>query len=253
MMDVIAAEAVKARSVRSTTALVTVCVAAVPIGALMALISAGVWDSATAVERSHFEALGDGTAVLFVVQMCLMAVGILAATTEYTSGMIRTSLTAVPLRREFALAKASVVGALTLVVGTVVSVLVLFASRAIIGDRPIGDLRSLAEGFPVVLAQGLGMAVIALIGLGLGLYIKSTAGTLVTMAVLLFGVPILPWVLLPKPWSGRVVAVLPSQLPNELGGAGITHLSPAGALLAMALWVVLALAIGVSAVKRRDA
>ncbi|GAA2997867.1 ABC transporter permease [Actinokineospora diospyrosa] len=251
MIDVIASEAVKTRTVRSTTALVGSCAAAIAVGAAMALISAGVWDASTTAERSSFGGVGDGTDVLFVVRMCLLALGILAATSEYGSGMIRTSLTAVPARRELVLAKACVVAALTLVVGEIVAVLTFLASRLIIGNRAIGDLGSVTDGLPLILSEGLAMTVIALLGFGAGLLLKSTAGALVAMAVLLFGVPMLPLLLLPEPWGARIAAVMPSELATELGAS--THLSPLGALVAMTAWVAVALYLGVRAVARRDA
>ncbi|EME61725.1 ABC transporter permease [Amycolatopsis decaplanina] len=254
MIDVIASETIKARSVRSTRTLLAFSAAAVLVGGLMALISAGAWDAATPDERSHFGGLGDGTSVLTVVQLCLMTFGILTATSEYSTGMIRTSLVAVPVRRKLLLAKVAVVAAISLIAGEVVAVATFFVSRLVIGDRPIGSLTTVGTGLPVVLAEGLLMTVIALIALGLATMIKSTAGTLVTMAVLLFALPMAPQMLLPAPWNGRIAAVLPSELAGQLSGAATeTHLSPLGALVAMAVWATAATYAGLAAIGRRDA
>ncbi|MEV7554741.1 ABC transporter permease [Amycolatopsis sp. NPDC089917] len=254
MIDIIASEAVKARSVRSTRVLLVSSAAAVLVGGLMALISAGAWDAATPDERSHFGGLGDGTSVLTVVQLCLMAFGILTASSEYSTGMIRTSLVAVPVRRKLLLSKASVVAAITLIAGEAIAVATFFLSRLLIGGRPIGSLSSVDTGLPVILAEGLLMMVVALIAVGLATMIRSTAGTLVTMAVLLFALPMLPQLLVPAPWGGRIASVLPSELAGQLSGAATeTVLSPLGALVAMAVWVVAALYAGLVAITRRDA
>ncbi|EMD24148.1 ABC transporter permease [Amycolatopsis azurea] len=254
MIDVIASETVKARSVRSTRVLLASSASAVFVGGLMALISAGAWDAATPDERAHFGGLGDGTSVLTVVQLCLMAFGILTATSEYSTGMIRTSLVAVPVRRKLLLAKALVVAASTFIAGEVIAVATFFVSRLLIGDRPIGSLTTVDTGLPAVLAEGLLMMVVALIALGLATMIRSTAGTLVTMAVLLFALPMLPQMLLPAPWGGRIASVLPSELAGQLSGAATeTHLSPLGALIAMAVWVTVAIYAGLAAITRRDA
>ncbi|MFD5091943.1 ABC transporter permease [Amycolatopsis thailandensis] len=254
MIDVIASETIKARSVRSTRALLAFSAAAVLVGGLMALVSAGAWDAATPDERSHFGGLGDGASVLTVVQLCLMTFGILTATSEYSTGMIRTSLVAVPVRRKLVLAKGLLVAAITLVAGEVIAVATFFASRLLIGDRPIGSLTSVAIGLPVVLAEGLLMMVVALIAFGLATLIKSTAGTLVTMAVLLFALPMVPRMLLPAPWGWRIASVLPSELAGQLSGAATeTSLSPLGALIAMAVWVTVAIWAGLAAITKRDA
>lgn len=254
MIDVIASETIKARSVRSTRTLLAFSAAAVLVGGLMALISAGAWDAATPEERSHFGGLGDGTSVLAVVQLCLMTFGMLTATSEYSTGMIRTSLIVVPARRRFLLAKVPVVAAVTLIAGEVIAMATFFLSRLLIGDRPIGDLTSVTTGLPTVLAEGLLMMVIALIALGLGAMIKSTAGTLVTMAVLLFALPMLPQMLLPAPWNGRIASLMPSELASQLSGAASAiHLSPLGALVAMAVWTTAAICAGLTAISRRDA
>ncbi|GAB3712040.1 ABC transporter permease subunit [Amycolatopsis oliviviridis] len=254
MIDVITSETVKARSIRSTRTLLAASAAAVLVGGLMALISAGAWDSATPDERSHFGGLGDGTAVLTVVQLCLMTFGILTATSEYSTGMIRTSLVAVPVRRKLLLGKVVLVAASTLIAGEAVAVATFFVRRLLIGDRPIGSLTSVGTGLPVILAEGLLMMVVALIALGLATVIKSTAGTLVTMAVLLFALPMAPRMLLPEPWNARIASVLPSELAGQLSGSATeTPLSPLGALVAMAVWVTAAIYAGLTAIGRRDA
>ncbi|WP_410651242.1 ABC transporter permease [Amycolatopsis sp. cmx-4-54] len=252
MIDVIASETLKARSIRSTRTLLACSGAAVLVGSLMALISAGAWDSATPDERSHFGGLGDGTSILTVVQLCLMTFGILTATSEYSTGMIRTSLVAVPVRRQLLLGKAAVVAATSLLAGEAVAVATFFVSRLVIGDRPIGSLTTVDTGLPVVLAEGLLMMVIALIALGLATMIRSTAGTLVTMAVLLFALPMAPRMLIPAPWSERIAAVMPSELASQLAGTEST-LSAVGALFAMAVWVTASIGAGLAAIGRRDA
>ncbi|WP_410663256.1 ABC transporter permease [Amycolatopsis sp. lyj-84] len=254
MIDVIASEAVKARSVRSTHILLGFSFAAILVGGLMALISADAWDAATPDERAHFGGLGDGTSVLTVVQLCLMTFGILTTTSEYSTGMIRTTLVAVPARKKLLLAKVPVVAAITLIAGEVIAVATFFLSRLLIGDRPIGSLTTVDTGLPVVLAEGLLMMVIAVIALGLATLIRSTAGTLVTMAVLLFALPMLPRMLLSAPWDDRIASVLPSELAGQLSGAAVeTALSPVGALLAMAGWATAATCLGLAAIGRRDA
>ncbi|WP_245192778.1 ABC transporter permease [Amycolatopsis alba] len=183
-----------------------------------------------------------------------MTFGILTATAEYSTGMIRTSLVAVPVRRKLLLGKVVLVAASTLIAGETIAVATFSVSRLLIGDRPIGSLTTVDTGLPAILAEGLLMMVVALIALGLATMIKSTAGTLVTMAVLLFALPMAPRMLLPEPWGGRIASVLPSELAGQLGG-GATEivLSPLGALIAMAVWVIAAIYAGLTAIGKRDA
>ena len=108
-----------------------------------------------------------------------------------------------------------------------------------------------------MLATGMSVVGLALIGLGLGAALRSTAGALVSVVALLF---VLPGVtgLLPAPWNTWVSSVMLSNLVSQIAGEDMSFrlgdgaLSPAGALVAMALYAAVPLAAGTLLIIKRD-
>lgn len=134
--------------------------------------------------------VGQGLMIgLYFSLILIGCVGVLAVTSEFGSGSIRSSLAAVPRRLPFVAAKALAVAVYAVVVGTLLIVgmaaaLMVFASSQGIGvDLTDGNLWQ-------VLGANLGVVVAcALLGLGLGLVIRSSAGGIVVLAVLMFVAP----------------------------------------------------------------
>jgi ABC-2 type transport system permease protein len=254
MMDICVAEWVKLRSVRSTYYIVGVAVLLLIVGGIFVQLGVSGWDSLTPARRANFQATPFDELIAPVLQLCLAVLAILAITAEYATGMIRTSLTVVPQRARVLLAKVPVVALVTLVVGEVIEFAMFFVGRLLIGDRPIpGNTDAVSAEIPHLFSLGLLVMVVGLVGLGLGAAIRSTAGAIVSVAVLLLVLPGLAR-LLPSPWNDRVATVLLPNLASELAGtdhaAGV--LPPLGALVAMAAYVIVALGTGVLVITRRD-
>jgi ABC-type transport system involved in multi-copper enzyme maturation permease subunit len=259
MIDAIAAEWIKLRSVRSTYILAGVVLAGVGPAVLLAFYAARAWDGASAEQRTHF-ALSDLPELIgWVGQLCMALLGVLAVTTEHGSGMIRTTFSVLPQRVTVLAGKAVVVGATALAVGIGVPMVTLAVTRPIIGDRPIrGSSTPLPDELRLLLASGLLIAVFALLGLGLGAMIRSTAGAIVTVVALWYLLPIVA-LNLPSPWDDRMTSVMLLNLARQLAGGHYESstppglLSPAGALVTMAAYVAVPLAISALLIRRRDA
>lgn len=107
----------------------------------------------------------------------------------------------------------------------------------------------MGDAIPSVVATG----VAGLIALGLGLLLRSTTGTLVTLGVGLLVIPIFAH-FLQSPLGERVASFMPSNLLQQLTGANDPYvLSPIGAALVMISYVALSLIMGEAALKRSDA
>jgi hypothetical protein len=239
--DLVAAEWVKLRSVQSTFYAVFAVVMFVAMSGLIAWQTASGWDVADAARRAEFRSMTPEDGLLMFVQLCVAALGVLAVTSEYATGMIRTTLTAVPQRGRMLASKAVLVGALALVIGQVSAFAMFFLSRWIVGDRPIpGYLSDFVDDVPRLLSLGLSVMVVGLVGLGLGVVTRSTTGALTAVAALLFVFPTMGQ-LLPAPWDQRFVALTLNALPSQLAGADGSYLSPGAALAALLGYVVLAL------------
>jgi ABC-2 type transport system permease protein len=241
MTDVIASEWLKIRSVRSTYYVLAAAASAVLLGALLAVGQVAEWNSASPESRAGFRDGDIGIVVLPLAQFCLAALGALAITAEYGTGMIRTSLVAVPRRASLLAGQAPIVAAVTLACGQAVAFATFAVGRMIIGDRHNAPVPSVPDAIPALLGSGLVMMVCGLVGLGLGAVIRSTAGTFIALSALLFVLPMSAQ-FLPPPWDDRVSTVM---LPN-LG-------SPPAALAGLAAYGVIALAAGTLALTRRDA
>ncbi|MFC5666515.1 ABC transporter permease [Kitasatospora misakiensis] len=191
--------------------------------------------------------------------LMLLAAGVGAAVVvgEYSSGMIRTTFAAVPDRRAVLLAKAGVLAAAMLGVGTLASGVSFWAAQTLLGLRHAGV--SLAE--PGVLRAVAGAALLApvcaLIGFGLGTLIRHAAASVVSAVLVLF--------LLPasfnenRPWSAAIAHAMPFTAWRRLAEADLTHqlLPPypatvAGSWLAYAGWVLGSVLLATTAVRRRD-
>ena len=195
----------------------------------------------------------NGFAGLAIGQLALGALGVLALSTEFTSGSIRATFAAVPRRGWVLAAKAVVIAAVALGAGEVLA----FASFAV-GQAavPHADVHA-ALGQPgvlrAVLMAGAYPALIALIGLGLAALIRHTAGAISAMVAVVF---VLPLILLPLGQQNAAMKFLPMMIAeNSLTAVKpVAHSLSAGAGLAMlCLYAAVALAAGGWAMARRDA
>jgi hypothetical protein len=259
MGDAVAAEWRKLVSVRSTYWGLAVTFAFLLIVLLLALQMAHVWDGLSAERRADLmlrplQELGG-----WVASLCLAILGVLSVTSEYRTGMIRTSLTVFPRRRTLLLAKAAVIGTVALIAGEVVTVGSFLGTRLVIGDRPFPDQQaSIAHDLPSFLISGTVVPVFALLGLALGVLLRSTAGSVVSMVFLWHVLPLLV-IHLPQPWHERVASVMPGALPLQMSGLSAENsiygdlLSPGMATAVLLAYAFVPLAAAALVLARRDA
>ncbi|MEE1802749.1 MULTISPECIES: hypothetical protein [unclassified Streptomyces] len=258
MTDVLAAEWLKLRTVRSTATVLAVVALAVAGCCLLARYAAGLWDGTDATGRAHLSVTPLEPLVMVVAQVSLGVLGALAITTEYATGMIRTTVTAVPGRSRVLCAKALIVGAVALATGLAAVFATSYGTLAIVGDRPIRFLTDpAAHTTGLLLAQSLAVAMTGLLGFGLGALLRSTAGAVVCVVGLLYVVPMFAQAL-PTPWDRRFNSLMPGALPGELAGAGNAHsvygasLSPVAAAVVMLLYAAVPLGLAAVRTRRQD-
>lgn len=127
-----------------------------------------------------------------VAQLIVGVLGILVVTSEYATGLIRTTLTAAPRRHRVLAAKILLAAGVAVLAGQVL----MFAAFLI--GQPILERHGVptaALGDPgvlrAILAGGLYLALIALLAVGLGTIMRATAGALATLVGIVFLVPAL--------------------------------------------------------------
>ncbi|MDI3387957.1 ABC transporter permease [Streptomyces sp. B-S-A8] len=207
--------------------------------------------------RGHFAGdTGVGLALFGINfgQLVLGVLGVLVAAGEYSTGLIRSTLAAVPRRLPVLWAKAAVVGPVALVVGAIGAFAAFGIGARIISGTPVALSLSSAGVVRSLLGGGLYLALVAVIGLALGALLRSAAGGIAVLVATLLLVPGLV-ALLPSSWENDVSPYLPSNAGGSMYAISpaSTDLSPTAGLAVLAGWTVLVLAGGAWRLKRSDA
>ena len=253
--DVLASEWIKLRSVRSTyLVLLFAAAAAVGIGYLVANAKATHWATMPAAERAAFDPVSDSFTGLGLAQLAFGALGVLVISSEYTTGLIRTSFAAVPRRRAVIAAKAAVVGAITLLTGELIAFATFFTGQWALSAQHLNVSLAHPGALRGVLAAGFYLAAMAWVGLGLGAVIRHTAGAITAMVGVVF---LLPTVIhaLPAPWSTRMgkftLDGAAQQVIAQHPHAG--YFSVGVSFLIVAAYAVAAITAAAFVITRRDA
>jgi ABC-2 type transport system permease protein len=125
------------------------------------------------------------------VQLAQIAVGVLGVlliTSEYATGLIRTTLAAVPRRLPVLWGKAALLATATLAVSLPAALVAFLAGQSILGRQHLSVPLSQPGVARAVIGSALYLAVAALLGLGLGALLRSTAGGIAGLFGLLFAV-----------------------------------------------------------------
>jgi len=242
--DLLRSEWAKFRTVRSTYwSLIAAVAAMVGLGAIISSAQSG--------HQAGFDPVSTSLSGVLLAQLAIGVLGVLFVTSEYSTGMIRTTFTAAPQRRSVIATKAAVFGAVALVVGTVTSLVTFLVGQAILGTNGVsltspGALRS-------VIGVGLYLGLLGVFAVGLGTIIRSTAGAIASLFGLIL---VLPAIAAALPTSVR--DSVDKYLPGNAGQA-IFHtirdtstLSPWAGLGVFALYAAAALGAGLFLVGRRD-
>ncbi|MGW6580333.1 ABC transporter permease subunit [Streptomyces globisporus] len=248
--DAIASEWTKLRSVRATVWTLGVMVALMlTLGVGTALLLA-----ANDTNLAGEPALALGLFGVLLGSLCVITLGVLTIGSEYSTGMIRTTLTACPSRARVLAAKAIVFFSLVFVITTVTATVVAVFQTVILSGTVA------ASGGAWALATvgvGLYIAGLGLLSLGVGAIVRHTAGAITIM----IGVVLLPLVLAPFMFAEALRGVqrflVEYSIPNQLSalyGTTMTNSGPSAwePLLVMLGLVAVALGGAVALLNRRD-
>jgi hypothetical protein len=182
------------------------------------------------------------------------ALGVLVISSEYSTGLIRTTFAAVPQRRAVLAAKATVLGAVALIIGELVAFTAFFISQAFLNDIGRGHSITDPGALRAVLCAGFSMTAIGLVGVGLGALLRSPAGAISAMFGVVF---ILPGVIsgFPSPWNTRIGRFLPTAAIQQLTdqSANSLMLPRPWAFVILVAYPAVFLGLAAYFLKRRDA
>ncbi|MFF4897861.1 ABC transporter permease [Streptomyces sp. NPDC001068] len=186
-------------------------------------------------------------------QLALGVLGVLVTAGEYSTGMIRSTMAAVPRRLPVLWSKAAVFGLVALVVGTLGAFAAFGAGSGIVAGTPAATGFGHAGVVRSLLGAGLYLGLVGVIGTALGALLRSVAGGIAVLVAALMLVPGLIS-LLPGSWQDGISPYLPSNAGESM--FALTHdgttLSPGAGLLVFLGWTALVLTAAAYRLARSD-
>lgn len=251
----------KLRSVRSTWILTGLAVV-LPIGfsaaiALVMGLTSEPIDTWSEADRVMSDPLTSSMPGLLFSLILLIVLGVTAVSSEYSSGMIRTTFIVNPDRVRVFVAKALIVGLLGVAIHAIAVPGMFLVSQAIYGAYGLETASvtdSEATRFLLVVALVVPLTY-TLISLSIAYLLRGTAVAITAAFGFIFLTsnmgPLLPaWV------QQHVFSYLPDIANNSLSGftppGDVTYLSPLPASIVVVTWLVGSLAAAAVVLNRRD-
>jgi hypothetical protein len=272
------AEWVKLRSTRSTwICLGLIVVVGVGLDVLITFVTANAWNAGSTQDRLQYDPVRTAQAGMLVAQFIVGVLGVMIVTSEYSSGLMRTTLLSVSHRWTILVSKVIVLAGSLLVVGEATAFTSAFVSRAILlghGGKVVTHdspaLQATSKWIPVLnlsdpavlratLLSGIYITLLGLCGLGLGFALRSTAGAISLFVGGLLVVPIVANML-----PSSISSHFNSWLPNTLGSSmmivtlhhnayGGNFFGPWAATAALGGYALVLLALGTARLMARNA
>jgi ABC-2 type transport system permease protein len=252
---VVRAEWTKFWSVRSTMwTFLSLIVVTIGISALLCLAVAVNWDDIEPADRAQIDPVSQSLSGVFLGQMAIIVLGALVISGEYSTGGIRTTLTAVPQRLRLLFAKALVLVVMAFVAGVLTMFPSFWLGQKVLATADAGIEVSLGDQnvLRAVLGGALYVAACGLLGFALGALLRHTAGAITVAIGIVFILPIVSN-FLPGTWGDNVGKVL-----NAGGAISNTRhidgqLDPWTGYAVFSLWWIVLLAAAAILIRRRDA
>ena len=254
MREALDSEWAKIITVRSTywTGLATVLVG-VGLSVLLSLAITSNLSGMSADQRAKvdisFTMLG-----LDFAMMIIGVLGVLVISSEYSTGMIRTSLSALPRRGMLMSAKAIVLAVIGLICGLLVAWGSYLCSLPFWTSKQISFDLSSSGNLRAVFGAALAIMLVALLGFGIGSLLRHTAGSISALLGLFFVAPIMTS-FLPGTWGKDINKFMPSNAAHAmiLTYHDPGYFTPLNGLLVLVAWIVILLTAAFLLFKKRDA
>lgn len=252
------AEWTKLRTVRSTMwSFGALIVVVLGFTVLIAALTVSQWSTTDAADRARLQLdpvpniLGPG---LYFGQLAVCVLGVLVATSEYSTGMIRSTLLASPHRLRTLAAKCIVFTIPVLILGEILSFASYEIGKSIVSSKVH---TSLSDQYVMraVIGEGLYLGVLGLFALAIGQLIRHTAGAITTViGLVLVLVPLSG--LLPGSIGDHVSAYLPTnagQRIMDVHPTDVQLLSAWEGFAVFGVWTAVLLAFASWSLVKRDA
>jgi ABC-2 type transport system permease protein len=252
-------EFTKICSVRSTyQTLFALLAVSVVIGAVISSWSASSWSNTPSADRTPLDATQLSlTGMLVLGQLIIVVLGALVLTAEYSTGMIRTSLIAMPRRIVLYLAKAVTFAAVTLVASLATALIAFFLGQSLLASTHQSATLADPDVLRAVIGSALYLTLCGLFAFGVAAIVRNTAAAITAMIGLLFVLPVLVnWL----PWGNDLVRWLPTSAARAISatvwsaGPQNSHLfSPWAQFAVFAVCTAVLLVVGGILFRKREA
>ena len=207
----------------------------------------------TAADMASFDPTAVGLAGVQLAQIAVAVLGVLLITSEYATGMIRTSMVAVPRRLPVLWGKAIVVALTAPLLFVPATFATFLVSQSVLSREQLGTSLHQPGVARAVLGSALYLTAVGLLGLGLGALLRNTAGATASLFGVLFGLQIVVG-FLPASVADKVSRYLPTP-----AGVAVTNVRPDPASLPpwtgfglFCLYTVILLGLAAWLLRRRD-
>jgi ABC-2 type transport system permease protein len=248
----------KLRSVRSTWIMTGLAIVlSIGFSAAIALVMGLTFDNWSDTDRAMFDPVMSSMSGLLFSLILLIVLGVTIVTSEYSSGMIRTTFIVNPQRTKVFAAKAVIIGALGVVIHAIAVPGMFFTGQAMFAaygleTTSIGD--NDATRFVIVLVC-VSSLTFTLIPLSIACLLRGTASA-ITASIGFFILPSMLSPLLPVWVQQNVLRYLPDIATDSLSGytppGAAMYLNQTPALIVVALWLAGALVVAAIVLNRRD-
>jgi ABC-2 type transport system permease protein len=248
----ITSEWIKFRTLWSSVLVTTVSVLGmIGIGWVASYFINADWDHLRPRQLARFNPVDVSLNGYNLAQLAIGTLGVLIVTGEYSTGMIRATMAAIPTRLPVLWAK-------LIVYTTIIFGLMMATSfLSFLGGQVLLGHHSTTLGAPgvlrVVIATGLYLTLAGMLGVAFGALLRNTAGGIATLLGVLLVLPALADVL-PASWQDVVV----KYMPSNAGQAALAvtpdpiMLAPWAGMAVFAAYVAAAIAISATLLTRRD-
>lgn len=198
---------------------------------------------------------------VYLGQLAIAALGVMTISSEFTSGMIRTTFAATPRRHEVLAAKAIVLGAVVFAAGLVACLPAYLLGLSLLQSNGFDATYGYAAPTFAETVRGVGgtavyLAALALLGIGIGAILRHTAAAISALLGLLWVPLMLVW-MLPMDVGLKVARFCPMiaglAIQRTVERSDTVPISPVAGLALFCAYAAAALAAGMWLVGRRDA
>jgi ABC-2 type transport system permease protein len=243
-------------SLRSTRwSLLAAVVSMGGLGLIIAAVQMGRWNTLDPHDRATFDSIDIGVGGYHLAQLAIGVLGVLVISGEYSTGMIRSSLMAVPKRLPVLWAKLGVFCAVTFVLMLAATLISFFGVQAIVSSHHVQHSLGDPHALRAVVGTALFLTALGAMCVGLGALVRNTAGGIAAFVGLLFVLPGIT-ALLPASTGDAIEPYLPLTAGTTVASSTFDnphHLSTWGGFAVFCAYTAVILAAAAVRLVRADA